>query len=606
LVEERILLKRTLLIGLILAASATWAQTAKIVKQVVVKGNTSISTDFIKTSLRSIKIGETFLRSDADKDEDALLNLGFFQDVQILIRELSDTELEIIVEVVENPVIREIRVLGNTVVSTEDITAIVLEHQQLERVWVNQRGRPIREAIQKIYEDEGYFVQLMALEPEQDVPGALKIEILEPRIRNIVFTGIQRTKRRTLERLMKTDAGETLNSTQWRRDLEELYATQWFEKIEPAAPTPTGNPGEFDLAIDFVEARTAQVTAGVALDPQSRLVGTISYSDMNWRGNGQSLGVQMSQATIGGGLSAEVNFRDRFYDENGTTLSASVFSKIQYYFTGGGLGPIGFDDDRARFDQRREGFSVSMNRPTGEEIHTTVGITAQNISTISETDLDPDQFVKQDGDLVMLQLGMALDSRHPTIEPYTGRMARLLIEPGYSDITSIGGAVEGNPEVLGVNRFIRSTLEYRQYWNLRTHNPDADILDQTHSVLVLRAKYGRVDGTAPFFEQLFVGGSNSLRGYDNQRFWGSQSLLATAEYRYPLQKAFNLVGFVDYGGAWDGYGNLRDFEQSANADLHLGYGLGLAFRTPIGPIRIDFAFNDEGGSRTHFQFGTSF
>jgi len=38
----------------------------------------------------------------------------------------------------------------------------------------------------------------------------------------------------------------------------------------------------------------------------------------------------------------------------------------------------------------------------------------------------------------------------------------------------------------------------------------------------------------------------------------------------------------------------------------LGYGAGLSFRTPLGPIRIDIGFNEEGRSRTHFIIGTSF
>lgn len=126
-------------------------------------------------------------------------------------------------------------------------------------------------------------------------------------------------------------------------------------------------------------------------------------------------------------------------------------------------------------------------------------------------------------------------------------------------------------------------------------------------VIALRARAGYIKGTTPFFEQLFVGGADSLRGYPDQRYWGNRMLSASAEYRYPIQKSFNLTGFVDYGGAWGGsYPALNDFVQSSKMDLHLGYGVGVGFRTPLGPIRIDFGFNTQGGSRTHFSIGTSF
>lgn len=600
------LLKRVFIAGLVLAATAAYAQTAQIVKQVTVRGNKAINSTFITDNLRRIKVGKVFLRTDAEQDEVALLNTGFFQAVNIQVRELNLAEVEVIVDVNENPVVREIRILGNTVLSSEEITALVVENQQIGQIWVNRRALPIREAIQNAYQLEGYFVQLAALEPDSQVPGALKIEIIEPRVRNITITGASRTRRSTIDKLMKTKPGQVLSFDQWRRDLEEMLATQWFERIDPTQPTPTENVGEFDLNVDVAEARTAQLTAGVALDPQSRLVGTISFNDANWRGKGQTLGVQLSQATIGNGLSAEVAYSDRFFDANGTRFRASVFSRVVYFFTGNGLNPLDVDNDDARFDQRRTGFTFGITREHNDDFVTTIGVIAQNVKTLNETTIDKDRFVRQDGDVAVLELSGAYDTRHPTVEPYTGRIAKLTLEPGYAEITAIGGAVEDDTHVLGKNTFLRSSVEYRQYWSMTTPDPDAEFDEQTRHVLAVRGKYGRVDGTSPFFEQIFLGGSGSLRGYDNQRFWGKESILTTVEYRMPLQKSFSIIGFLDYGGAWGGYGSLKNFEQSDEFKMHMGYGIGLAFRTPIGPIRIDFALNEEGSTRTHFTFGTSF
>ncbi|MFX9089342.1 BamA/TamA family outer membrane protein, partial [Acinetobacter baumannii] len=80
--------------------------------------------------------------------------------------------------------------------------------------------------------------------------------------------------------------------------------------------------------------------------------------------------------------------------------------------------------------------------------------------------------------------------------------------------------------------------------------------------IAFRTRFGAITGTVPFFEQLFVGGTDSLRGYDNQRFWGNRSILSTLEYRYPVQKSFSLAAFADYGSAWGGYGQLNNFEQT--------------------------------------------
>jgi outer membrane protein insertion porin family len=148
-------------------------------------------------------------------------------------------------------------------------------------------------------------------------------------------------------------------------------------------------------------------------------------------------------------------------------------------------------------------------------------------------------------------------------------------------------------------------LEYRQYFTNQPPRGRKDP-DAPRRVLAVRAKYGAVSGTIPFFEQYFAGGSNSIRGYDEDRFWGKYTLQTSIELRLPIQRSFNTVLFVDYGGAWGGFGSVNDFKQSDKFKMHVGYGIGLSFRTPLGPIRVDFGFNEEKGSRTHFLIGTSF
>ena len=89
---------------------------------------------------------------------------------------------------------------------------------------------------------------------------------------------------------------------------------------------------------------------------------------------------------------------------------------------------------------------------------------------------------------------------------------------------------------------------------------------------------------------------------------GKKTIVCTPEVRdtLPVSDAFTVIGFVDYGGAWGGYPGISDFSQSDSMKLHLGYGAGVGFRTPLGSIRIDFGFRPDGGSRTHFSIGGSF
>jgi outer membrane protein insertion porin family len=118
---------------------------------------------------------------------------------------------------------------------------------------------------------------------------------------------------------------------------------------------------------------------------------------------------------------------------------------------------------------------------------------------------------------------------------------------------------------------------------------------------------GASSGTLPFFEQSFVGGAETLRGYREDRFWGSYLMLASAEIRQPLARGLTGVLFTDAGDAWGGdyqQVSIQGFTQSTFR-IHPAIGLGMRVRTPLGPIRLDYGFGDEGG-RFDFSIGNVF
>lgn len=603
--------KRAMVIGaLLLTTMSAWAQTGRTVRNVEIEGERVISEAAITSAMR-VRPGAAVTRADLDRDETNLLNLGFFRKVTILTREVGDTQVDILVQINENPVVKEIRVEGNSVISSEKITEIVEKYQKIGEIWNNRNGQPIVRDVQELYQKDGYFVDFEELGPLEESPETLNIKLLEATLGKITFNGLRNTRPRTVDRIMKSKPGEAFNLNKFRKDIENLYYTYWFEEVVPERKQGD-RPNVFDFDINVKEAKTGNINAGVALDPNSRLVGTVSYSESNFRGSGQGVGLQLSQATVGGGPSAEFSFNNRFYDAKDTTLSFRLFSKVVYNFTGSGLFNSGNVESEDRFDERQTGFSIQFVRPVTERHSARVGLVARNARTIDlQTTNQPNiDFIQQDGDLITLILGGEYNSSTPIVEPVRGEVLSVTLEPGYSNITKIGGNVGQFQNLLGSSTFVRSTFEYRRYWSREpARKADAtDVgLEEPRPVVAFRARYGYISGTVPFFEQLFVGGSDTHRGYANQRFWGSNSFLANLEYRYPIQRSFNLIGFVDYGGAWGGYGEFNRFTQSDDIDLRLGYGLGVAFRTPFfGSIRIDFGFNQEGGQRTHFSIGTSF
>ena len=95
-------------------------------------------------------------------------------------------------------------------------------------------------------------------------------------------------------------------------------------------------------------------------------------------------------------------------------------------------------------------------------------------------------------------------------------------------------------------------------------------------------------------EYFIIGGSRSLRGYNESYspFSGRRHILVNLELRYFLSSHLQSVFFIDYGHAFNYQLLLKHF--------NTGYGMGLRYHTPIGPIRIDFA---QGESSFYIHLG---
>ncbi|MFK8053649.1 MAG: autotransporter assembly complex family protein [Woeseiaceae bacterium] len=104
--------------------------------------------------------------------------------------------------------------------------------------------------------------------------------------------------------------------------------------------------------------------------------------------------------------------------------------------------------------------------------------------------------------------------------------------------------------------------------------------------------------------RFFAGGDNSVRGYGYQRIGptnddgevigGSQLATASIEYEHTLKGAWGVAAFVDSGNAFN----------DANIDPRTGVGLGVVWRSPVGPLRAYLAKPlDDDGLRLHINFG---
>lgn len=126
----------------------------------------------------------------------------------------------------------------------------------------------------------------------------------------------------------------------------------------------------------------------------------------------------------------------------------------------------------------------------------------------------------------------------------------------------------------------------------------------------------------PASQRFFAGGSNSVRGFQLDRLGvpgilndyglsngGEAMIVLNAELRAAIWKDIGAVAFADAGQVFRSAGDLDIAEIRPTA------GLGLRYRSPIGPLRLDLGFKlnrqtfpnrREHGSEWHFSLGQAF
>lgn len=571
------------------------------VGEILVRGNQLVARETILATMQT-KVGQPYREELIQRDRRTLSDLNLFQDVKIFASLMDDDRWRVTVEVLEWPLVNRISIAGITVVTEDEVRGVIRTKEG--EMFNPSYLVPDANAISDLYRSKGYFAQVVRYEPSASDPGTVEIQVVETKVNRIIFTGLTKTRPSVLRKLMDQREGELLHSPTLTSDYRRLVDTQWFEGFDPSV-REAGEIGNVDLVLNFTEARTGLFNVGVQLDPRNRLAGILTVTETNFRGTGQSVGINLLQSAQGLGTSISLNYANPILDSKRTALSASVFSQETLVFGrtffGGGEG-LGSDN---RFTQRRSGATATLSRELNRNDRVAVGVRSELVDTNNFLPNPGEEFVLQDGIVTSLSLSLVSNRRDISIEPSHGDWLRLSVEPSFIDIRSVGGEREGHA-ILGTGFFTRLSFDYRRYFSKGGPRRPETFDTDTRTVLATRLYGGTIFGQVPFFEQFFVGGVNGVRGYPEDRFWGRSALLAQVELRYPIQKAFNLVGFIDYGGAWDGYAGIRTFGQSRDFDLHLGYGVGISFRTALGPIRLDLGFNEEGGSRTHFTIGSSF
>jgi outer membrane protein assembly factor BamA len=105
----------------------------------------------------------------------------------------------------------------------------------------------------------------------------------------------------------------------------------------------------------------------------------------------------------------------------------------------------------------------------------------------------------------------------------------------------------------------------------------------------------------PFYFRPTLGGSTSMRGYNDYRFRDDHVAYLNLEYRWEVFSGLDMALFSDWGTV------APTFEDLSASNLKKGYGIGFRFNTYKSVWwRIDFGFGGDEGVQYFFKFSKAF
>jgi outer membrane protein insertion porin family len=573
--------------------------------------------------------GQATTRSQLQADVNAIFATGYFATVDV---QPEDTPLGVRVTflVQPNPVLRQVVI--NAV--PEGAGKRVIPQQVVDNIFADQYGqilnlRQLQEGIKKVnqwYKDNGYDLAqvINASNVKITTDGTVALVVAEGVVEDIRVRFLNkegettneqgepvrgRTRPFIITREVQLKPGDVFNRQIAERDLRRVFGLGIFEDVRLSF-APGTDPSKVVVVVDVIEKNTGSIAAGAGISSASGLFGSVSYQQQNLGGNNQTLGaeIQLGQRE----LLFDVSFTDPWIagDPYRTSYTVNAFRRrtISLIFDGGDPEVFLPNGDRPRVV--RTGGGVTFTRPLSRDVFTkaewtaSLGLQYQRVSiTDSNGDSSPNEqlpngtlvpltFSGSSGDdLLTLQFGAVRDLRNNPLRPTSGSILRLGVEQSLP----IG---EGS---ILLTRFRGS---YSYYIPVTFTN-----FTKGPQSLAFNLQGGTVVGDLPPYEAFALGGSNSVRGYGEGEVGAGRSFIqATAEYRFPV---FSVVGgalFVDY--ATDlGSGNSVPGDPAGvrgKPGNGFGFGLGIRVQSPLGPIRVDYGFNDQGDSRLHFGIGERF
>jgi outer membrane protein insertion porin family len=413
-----------------------------------------------------------------------------------------------------------------------------------------------------VFSDAGDEVQVTF----RVVPG------LPTRLEHVVIAGLSHTREDVVRRELLLEEGQPLGLQRILETQRRLTALGLFQRVSVTEVDPE-SPLRRSVVVQAEEAPLISVVGGLGYAERDGPRGSVEVTRRNLFGldRRMSLFTRVSFRT----LRLVASYREPYLLGRRQELFVTAFRE---------------DEDRDAFDFTRQGVTIQTSRALTPHLNLILRETYQATRTfdLQEDCLRVDRAFCP-GTVSGPSASLVHDTRDDPLDPRRGHLV-------LTDAQLSLGALGGDDLVKGYVQAATYVLV-----NTRT-------LLSFSGRLGLARTFQRDEPDLPPPDRFFAGGDYSLRGFgvdDVRPDGGNALLLGGAEVRVKAKGDLWAAAFTDVGNVY------RLASDVTLSDLRYTAGLGLRYRSAVGPLRLDWGYKlnrrgDERAYHVHVTVGNAF
>ena len=408
-------------------------------------------------------------------------------------------------------------------------------------------------------------------------------------VRRIDVAGNTRTRDEVIRRELRQFEGAYYDASKIQLSRRRIDRTGFFSEVNVDTQPVESSPDQIDVTYTVRERPTGSLLVGIGFSSVEQFAVSASIRQSNAFGTGKFVSATVNSGRVN--TVYALSYHDPYYTIDGVSQGFDVYKRET---DASSLSVAPYSTDAL-------GGGIKFGYPISEATSVDFGLNLESVelTTFSNSPQQYLSFVESFGNEYRygaLTAGWQRDTRDSVILTTAGNFMRASAEFATGDL-----------------KYYR--LNYQHQWFYP--------LSRDYTVM-LRGDLGYAGGLGnrplPFFKAFFVGGPDSVRGYEafslgprdlnGDAIGGRTKVVVGAEFLFPMpgatrEQSLRLAAFLDGGQV---YGQGQKVELG---ELRYSAGIALSWLSPFGPLRLSVGhpLNPKPGDevqRLQFTFGTGF